>query len=90
MERPKNKEEYRRQGIGRKLVDFIAEKSGDRLYLQVAMNLSSVDTIEREFRAFEGIADNYPKYVLTLDEIWTENRAGIKQKFLPDFLLEEL
>ncbi|MBQ9180491.1 ATP-binding protein [Candidatus Saccharibacteria bacterium] len=71
-------------------VDFIAEKSGDRLYLQVAMNLSSVDTIEREFRAFEGIADNYPKYVLTLDEIWTENRAGIKQKFLPDFLLEEL
>ena len=73
-----------------KEIDFIAEKNGDKMYLQVALTLSEQKTIEREFGAFEGIGDNYAKYVLTLDKIWGQDRDGVKQKFLPDFLLEEL
>lgn len=73
-----------------KEVDFIAEKEEKRLYLQVALTLSSEKTAEREFGAFAGIADNYPKYVLTLDRVWGEDQDGVMQKFLPDFLLEEL
>jgi len=73
-----------------KEVDFVAEKGGGRMYLQVALTMSSTETVEREFAAFEGVNDNYPKYVLTLDRVWGENRDGVVQKFLPDFLLEEL
>jgi predicted AAA+ superfamily ATPase len=71
-------------------IDFVAEKDGQRLYLQVAANLTNQDTIDREFRAFQGIADNYPKYVLSLDEQWGENRDGVQQRYLPEFLLENL
>lgn len=72
-------------------VDFVAEKGGEKMYLQVALTMAMAQkTAEREFAAFGGIDDNYPKYVLTLDRKWGENREGVKQKFLPDFLLEEL
>lgn len=74
-----------------KEVDFVAEKNGERMYLQVALTMMTAEkTAQREFGAFDGINDNYPKYVLTLDKMWGENREGVKQKFLPDFLLEEL
>lgn len=49
-------------------VDFVAEKSGKRAYYQVAYLLADENTAEREFCAFRDIPDNYPKYVLTLDE----------------------
>lgn len=73
-----------------KEIDFVAEKAGRKLYLQVTTSLGNPNTIEREFAAFEGISDNYPKYVLSLDRTWGENRNGIEQRFLPEFLLEEL
>ena len=75
---------------GEKEIDFVAKKNGEVIYLQVALTLSSEKTTNREFGAFDGVQDNYPKYVLTLDEVWGENQNGVKQKFLPDFLLEEL
>ena len=73
-----------------KEVDFIAEKAGKRLYLQVALQLTTRSTVEREFGALKGINDDYPKYVLTMDKMWGENQNGIEQRFLPDFILEEL
>jgi predicted AAA+ superfamily ATPase len=75
---------------GNQEIDFVAEKDGRRLYLQVAVELGSPETIEREFRAFRGIDDNYPKYVLSLDRQWGENREGIEQRYLPEFLLESM
>ena len=80
-------------GIGKngdKEIDFVAEKDHQKIYLQVSAHLDSKETSEREFGAFAGIEDNYPKYVLTLDDEWTETHQGIEQKFLPEFILKEL
>lgn len=73
---------------GEKEIDFIAERRGELMYLQVAAHITDEATSEREFSAFAGIDDNYPKYVLTLDENWLESHDGITQQFLPQFLLD--
>jgi len=46
-------------------------------------------TIEREFKPLLKIKDNYPKYVLSLDEEWTDNVEGVKHLHIADFLLME-
>ena len=71
-----------------KEIDFIAEKKGQKLYLQVAVEASSEAAREREFGAFEGIEDNYPKYVLTLENDHGDERNGVVKRYLPEFLLE--
>jgi predicted AAA+ superfamily ATPase len=75
--------------FGEKEVDFVAEKSGKRLYLQVSYLLASPETIEREFSVLESIDDNHPKIVLSLDEQVSIQRKGISQMNLVDFLLRE-
>jgi len=50
-------------------IDFIAEKSGEKMYIQVAYLLETNQTIKREFGALEKIKDNYPKYVLSMDNL---------------------
>lgn len=74
--------------IGDKEIDFICESQGNRLYVQVAYLLASEDTIQREFGVYERIRDNYPKYVLTLDE-FDMSRDGIKHRNIRDFLLDK-
>ena len=74
--------------IGQKEVDFMAEKNGERLYVQVAYMLTDQQTIDREFGNLLLIADNYPKYVVTMDEISAgKDFKGIRQMHLRDFLL---
>lgn len=70
-----------------KEIDFIAEKQGQKIYLQIALEATSKNAKEREFDAFEGIDDNYPKYVLTLEQGPGDEQNGIIKKYLPDFLL---
>ena len=74
--------------VGDKEIDFICESQGDRLYIQVAYLLASEETIQREFGVYERVRDNYPKYVLTLDE-FDMSRDGIKHRNIRDFLLEK-
>ncbi|MBM6731288.1 ATP-binding protein [Megasphaera stantonii] len=74
--------------VGDKEVDFICESQGNRLYIQVAYLLASEETIQREFGVYERVRDNYPKYVLTLDE-FDMSRDGIKHQNIRDFLLEK-
>ena len=74
--------------VGTKEIDFIAEKDGERIYIQVAYLLASQEVINREFGVYKQIEDNYPKYVLSLDE-FNMSRNGIKHRNLCDFLLEE-
>ncbi len=68
--------------------DFCAQKNQERIYIQVSYLLASDETIDREFGALEIIPDNYPKYVLSLDEI-NRSRGGIIHKNIRDFLLED-
>lgn len=87
--------ELRRRGyevyvgkVGVKEIDFIAVKNGKKIYLQVAYLLESESTREREFSAFEGIADNYPKYVISTDKAdWSCD--GIQCWNVIDFLISD-
>ena len=72
--------------MGSKEIDFICEKKKEKLYVQVAYLLASEETIQREFGVYESIRDNFPKYVVTLDE-FDMSREGIKHKNIRDFLL---
>ncbi len=74
--------------VGTKEIDFIAEKNGERIYIQVAYLLASQEVIDREFGVYKYVKDNFPKYVLSLDE-FNMSRNGIKHRNLRDFLLEE-
>ena len=68
-------------------VDFVAEKSGLREYYQVATTLGEQTTRQREFGSLELINDQYPKYVLTLDEYQSTDHNGIHCLNLVDWLL---
>ena len=73
---------------GEKEIDFVCDKRGDKLYVQVKYLLASEDTIKREFGAYDTIRDNFPKYVVSLDE-FDMSRNGIKHQNIRDFLLAE-
>jgi len=73
---------------GTKEIDFICEKDGEKVYIQVSYLLASDDTIEREFSAYASVKDNFPKYVVSLDE-FDMSRNGIKHVNIRDFLLME-
>lgn len=59
-------------------IDFIAQKKDKILYLQVAYLLSEQNVVEREFGNLKKIKDNYPKYVVTLDDIQFFDIEGVK------------
>ena len=75
--------------IDGKEIDFVAEKSGEKLYVQVAYLLPTEETREREFAPFSRIADNFPKYVLSMDEL-NFSRDGIIHMPIYEFLLKAL
>ena len=70
-----------------KEIDFIGEKNGNKVYIQVVYKISEQTTIDREFNPLLEIKDHYPKYVVTMDEKWTDNIEGIRHKHIADFLL---
>lgn len=72
---------------GDKEIDFVATKNGEKLYVQVCYLLADDRTVEREFGAYKGVPDNYPKYVVSLDEI-SRSRNGIKHLNIHKFLLK--
>jgi len=71
-----------------KEVDFVCEKRGERIYIQVAYLLGDKNTIEREFGNLLEIRDNYPKLVVSMDEPIGEKYKGIVQYNIIDFLLK--
>ena len=58
----------------------------EKIYVQVAYLLASPETIEREFTSLEKIDDNYPKYVISMDE-FDMSRNGIIHINIIDFLM---
>lgn len=72
--------------IGDKEIDFVCNQRGEKLYVQVAYLLATDETIAREFGAYDNIQDNFPKYVITMDEL-DMSRNGIKHRNIRDFLL---
>lgn len=69
-------------------IDFVIDKFGERIYIQVADYLSSDEVMKREFGAFNDVNDNFPKYVITMDKIdYSQN--GIIHLNIEDFLLNK-
>lgn len=72
---------------GNQEIDFVGVKQGKRIYIQVTYLMIDEQTRKREFGNLMSIADNYPKYVVSLDEfIRGDDVKGIKHLHLSDFL----
>jgi predicted AAA+ superfamily ATPase len=69
-------------------IDFVCEKEGEKIYVQVALTLNEKQTIEREFGNLMKIKDNYPKMVITLDDFPGNTYEGILHQTLRDFLTQ--
>ena len=87
--------ELRRRGydiyvgkFGDQEVDFIVLKGDSKMYIQVAYLLVESATIEREFSVLEEITDNFPKLVISMDQV-NRSRNGIQHQNIIDFLLEK-
>ncbi|MBQ7012212.1 MAG: ATP-binding protein [Clostridia bacterium] len=73
--------------IGKLECDFITRINDEYRYIQVAMTIMHEDTEEREYRPFRKILDNYPKYLLTVDQL-LQKRDGVIHKNIIDFISE--
>ena len=73
--------------LGTKEIDFVAIKRDERIYVQVCRTLP--ENSNREIGNLLAIKDQYPKYVVTLDELSTGNVNGVKIIHLFDFLLKK-
>ena len=77
--------------IGEKEIDFVGERNGMKLYVQVSLTIMDEKTREREFGSLLLVQDNYAKYMVTLNDMHIGNDyKGIKCLNLKDFLEIEL
>ncbi len=75
--------------MAEKEVDFVAAGINEIEYYQVSASVLDEKTLERELAPLQEIKDNYPKTLLTLDDIGNgANYEGIKQINVIDWLLE--
>lgn len=72
--------------MGEREIDFVGDKRGEKLYVQVAYILADENTVKREFGVYDAVKDNFPKYVVTMDEL-DMSRNGIKHMNIRDFLM---
>jgi len=72
--------------MGLQEIDFVAEKNEKKAYFQVTYLLTSKKVIDREFGNLLKIKDNYPKYVISMDEYVKGDFKGVKHLNLIDFL----
>lgn len=69
-------------------IDFVATRGSEKIYFQVAYDISNPDTFARETSSLLGIKDAYPKYLIasTREPEWLYE--GIKVLDIADFLLK--
>lgn len=68
-------------------IDFVAEKNGEKTYYQVAATVMDESTLARELAPLKRVQDNYPKYIITMDDL-PSDEDGIKVVNVIDFLME--
>lgn len=76
--------------LGKREIDFVAEKGGEKIYVQVAYLLASEAIRKREFENLLAIRDNYPKIVVSMDEMADGKYKGVEQINIIDFLKKDL
>ncbi|BBM58366.1 predicted ATPase [Leptotrichia trevisanii] len=71
-------------------IDFVIVNSNEIEYYQVALTVLDENTLKRELDAFKNIKDNYPKYLITLDDVMVNtDYDGIKVVNALEWLLGE-
>jgi predicted AAA+ superfamily ATPase len=73
--------------LGALEIDFVAQRAGEKLYVQVALSINERQTMEREFGNLKKIKDNFPKIVITFDAFKGNTDEGIIATDLRSFLL---
>lgn len=74
--------------VATKEVDFIVKDNSDRTeYIQVAVTVMDDEKLRQELRPFYDINDNYPKYIITLDDYFVKDHDGVITINAIDFLL---
>ncbi len=74
--------------VGKKEVDFVAEKPEEKIYVQVTETLKGAETRERELAPLYDIRDNHEKLVLSMDKSYISSVDGIKVTNIIDYLLK--
>ena len=70
-------------------IDFVAQKAGVTEYYQVSETVLDPNTLNRELAPLKAVQDQYPKFLLTLDELnKNANYDGIQQRNVLEWLLE--
>lgn len=72
---------------GEREIDFVAERAGKKVYVQVAYLIPDGKTHDREFGNLLAVKDNWPKYVVSMDEISGGITEGVVHLNIKDFLL---
>jgi len=70
-------------------IDFVAEKEGIMLYVQVAYMITDSKVKEREFGNLLYIDDNYTKLVVTMDPFPIGEYKGIRHMHVREFLMKD-
>ena len=70
-------------------IDFVATKQNEKIYIQIAQQISNEETEKREYGNLLKITDNYPKYILRTDVFAGGNHEGVKTMHIADFLLSK-
>lgn len=70
-------------------IDFITLNGNEKTYYQVSLSVRDERTLNRELAPLLGVADSYPKYLLTLDNDPVVMHNGIKQMYALDWLLDQ-
>lgn len=74
--------------VGAAEIDFLAQRSDEKLYVQVTEAMLSPETRERELRPLRGVGDSHQKLLLSLDRDYAASYDGIRSVNLLDWLLD--
>jgi len=72
--------------MGKREIDFVCDRHGERLYVQVAYMITDEKVRDREFGNLLTVRDNYPKYVVSMDEVAGGTYKGVRHVHAEEFV----
>lgn len=66
-------------------IDFICKKLDKKIYIQVSQSIIDTNTRKKELKTLKKVKDNYPKYIITMDQ-YNFSNEGIIHLNIIDFL----
>lgn len=70
-------------------IDFVTNGANGIAYYQVAETVANPAALERELASLQSVRDNYPKYLITMDDVGSVSHDGIQQVYALGWLLEQ-